>query len=193
MIKKLNIVDLFIFAVFCSLINAQSDKVLLKGECSTYDISYITSFLNERSNIDISVKVSKDEIDEFNNYPIIILCSDGYLKLSELEILSLKSNLLNGSLLIIDNFSSDYTFSIFLKKIMPEYSFDKYPISLILKNNPYRINFENIDLNTKQIFIGEKLRIIAIQNKSLLNEISNQNLDYTKLMANLIFKYLTGG
>ena len=100
---------------------------------------------------------------------------------------------MNGSLLIIDNYNSDYTFSIFLKKIMPEYSLDKYPISLILKNNPYRINFENIDLNTKQIFIGEKLRIIAIQNKSLLNEISNQNLDYTKLMANLIFKYLTGG
>jgi hypothetical protein len=61
-----------------------------------------------------------------------------------------------------------------------------------MKDNPYKINFQNIDLNTRQIFVGEKLRVLAIQNKSLLNEINIENIDYTKLMSAIIFNYLTG-
>ena len=94
--------------------------------------------------------------------------------------------------MIIDNFNSDYTFSIFLKKILPEYSSSQYSLSEIMKDNPYKINFQNIDLNTRQIFVGEKLRILAIQNKSLLNEINIENIDYTKLMSAIVFNYLTG-
>jgi hypothetical protein len=129
---------------------------------------------------------------DFNNHAIIFLCSNEYLKLSELEIISLQKNILNGSLLIIDNFNSDYTFSIFLKKMLPEYSYSQYPLTVVAKDNPYKINFENIDLNTRQIFIGEKLRILAIQDKSLLGEMKNENLDYTKFLATVVFNYLVG-
>ena len=103
-----------------------------------------------------------------------------------------KKNILNGSLLVIDNFNSDYTFSIFLKKILPEYSYSEYPLSVIAKNNPYKINFENMNLKTRQIFIREKLRILAIQDKSLLSELNNENLDYTKFLATVVFNYLIG-
>jgi hypothetical protein len=129
---------------------------------------------------------------DFNNHAIIFLCSNEYLKLSELEIISLQKNILNGSLLIIDNFNSDYTFSIFLKKMLPEYSYSQYPLSVVAKDNPYKINFENMDLNTRQIFIREKLRILAIQDKSLLGEMNNENLDYTKFLATIVFNYLIG-
>jgi hypothetical protein len=148
--------------------------------------------LNDRSNITVSVQNSTDGDYDFNNHAIIFLCSNDYLKLSELEIISLQKNILNGSLLIIDNFNSDYTFSIFLKKMLPEYSYSQYPLIVVAKDNPYKINFGNIDLNTRQIFIGEKLRILAIQDKSLLGEMNNENLDYTKFLATVVFNYLIG-
>ena len=192
MIKKLNIVVLLIIGLLSENLHAQSDKILFKGECNINNITFLTSFLSDRSKIEISPQISLDNVDEFNNHAIIILCSDAYLKLSEIQIINLQKNILNGSLLIIDNFNSDYTFSIFLKKILPEYSPSQYSLSEIMKDNPYKINFQNIDLNTRQIFVREKLRILAIQNKSLLNEINIENIDYTKLMSAIVFNYLTG-
>jgi hypothetical protein len=192
MIKKLNIVVLLIIGLLFENLHAQSDKILLKGECNINNIAFLTSFLSDRSKIEISSQISLGNVDEFNNHAIIILCSDSYLKLSEIQIISLQQNILNGSLLIIDNFNSDYTFSIFLKKILPEYSPSQYSLSEIMKDNPYKINFQNIDLNTRQIFVGEKLRVLAIQNKSLLNEINIENIDYTKLLSAIVFNYLTG-
>ena len=192
MIKKLNIVVLLIAVFLIGNLYAKSDKILLKGECNSDNISLLTSFLNDRSNITVSIQNSTDDGNEFNNHAIIILCSKEYLKLSELEIISLQKNILNGSLIVIDNFNSDYTFSIFLKKILPEYSFSQYPLNVVAKNNPYKINFGNIDLNTRQIFIGEKLRILAIQDKSLLGELNNENLDYTKFLSTVVFNYLIG-
>jgi len=182
MIKKLNIVVLLIAVFLVGNLYAKSDKILLKGECNSDNILLLTSFLNDRSNITVSIQNSMDGDYDFNNHAIIFLCSNEYLKLSELEIISLQKNILNGSLLIIDNFNSDYTFSIFLKKMLPEYSYSQYPV----------INFGNIDLNTRQIFIGEKLRILAIQDKSLLGEMNNENLDYTKFLATVVFNYLIG-
>jgi hypothetical protein len=192
MIKKLNIVVLLIAVFLIGNLYAKSDKILLKGECNSDNILLLTSFLNDRSNITVSIQNSTDGDYDFNNHAIIFLCSNDYLKLSELEIINLQKNILNGSLLIIDNFNSDYTFSIFLKKILPEYSYSQYPLSVVAKNNPYRINFENMDLNTRQIFVREKLRILAIQDKSLLGEMNNENLDYTKFLATIVFNYLIG-
>ena len=192
MIKKLNIVVLLIAVFLIGNLYAKSDKILLKGECNSDNILLLTSFLNDRSNITLSIKNSMDGDYDFNNHAIIFLCSNEYLKLSELEIISLQKNILNGSLLVIDNFNSDYTFSIFLKKILPEYTYSQHPFAVVAKNNPYKINFGNIDLNTRQIFIGEKLRMLAIQDKSLLDEMNNGNLDYTMLLATVVFNYLTG-
>ena len=192
MIKKLNIVVLLIAAFLVGNLYAKSDKILLKGECNSDNILLLTSFLNDRSNITLSIKNSMDGDYDFNNHAIIFLCSNEYLRLSELEIISLQKNILNGSLLIIDNFNSDYTFSIFLKKLLPEYSYNQYPLEVVIEDNPYKINFENLSLNTKQIFIGNKLKVLGIQNKSLLDEINNENLDYTKLLSTIIFNYLIG-
>ena len=192
MIKKLNIVVLLIAVFLIGNLYAKSDKILLKGECNSDNMLFLASFLNDRSNITFSIQSSMDGDSKFNNHAIIILCSNEYLKLSELEIINLKKNILNGSLLVIDNFNSDYTFSIFLKKILPEYSYSEYPLSVIAKNNPYKINFENMNLKTRQIFIREKLRILAIQDKSLLSELNNENLDYTKFLATVVFNYLIG-
>ena len=192
MIKKLNIVVLLIAVFLIGNLYAKSDKILLKGECNSDNVLLLTSFLNDRSNIMLSIKNSMDGDYDFNNHAIIFLCSNEYLKLSELEINSLQKNILNGSLLIIDNFNSDYTFTIFLKKMLPEYSYIQYPLTVVAKDNPYKINFENMDLNTRQIFIREKLRILAIQDKSLLGEMNNENLDYTKFLATIVFNYLTG-
>ena len=192
MIKKLNIVVLLITVFLIGNLYAKSDKILLKGECNSDNILLLTSFLNDRSNITVSIQNSTDGDYDFNNHAIIFLCSNEYLKLSELEIISLQKNILNGSLLVIDNFNSDYTFSIFLKKMLPEHTYSQYPFAVVAKNNPYKINFGNIDLNTRQIFIGEKLRMLAIQDKSLLDEMNNGNLDYTMLLATVVFNYLTG-
>ena len=115
MIKKLNIVVLLIIGLLSENLHAQSDKILFKGECNINNITFLTSFLSDRSKIEISPQISLDNVDEFNNHAIIILCSDAYLKLSEIQIINLQQNILNGSLLIIDNFTYDYTFSIFLK------------------------------------------------------------------------------
>ena len=52
--------------------------------------------------------------------------------------------ILNGSLLLIDNYKSDYTLSIFLKKLLAEYPERNNSISEVLKNNPYRVNFEKL-------------------------------------------------
>ena len=119
MIKKLNIVVLLIAVFLIGNLYAKSDKILLKGECNSDNILLLTSFLNDRSNITLSIKNSMDGDYDFNNHAIIFLCSNEYLKLSELEIVSLQKNILNGSLLIIDNFNSDYTFSIFFKEDAP--------------------------------------------------------------------------
>tara|TARA_A100000164_G_scaffold381383_1_gene432777 strand:+ start:1507 stop:2088 length:582 start_codon:yes stop_codon:yes gene_type:complete len=192
MIKKLNIVVLLIFFFLFGNLNAQTDKILLKGECNPDNVEFFSFFIEDRSNIEISFQISKNGDFKFTNHPIVILCSDSYLKLSELEIVKLRTSILNGSLLIIDNFNSDYTFSIFLKKLLPEYSYNQYPLEVVAEDNPYKINFENLNLNTKQIFIGNKLKVLGIQNKSLLDEINNENLDYTKLLSTIIFNYLIG-
>ncbi len=55
MIKKLNIVVLLIIGLLLENLHAQSDKILLKGECNINNITFLTSFLSDRSKIEISL------------------------------------------------------------------------------------------------------------------------------------------
>ena len=191
MIKKLNITVLLIIGILCNQLFAQSDKILIYGSCGIDQASKISEYLKNTSNIDLEFEIN-DEVDlVFSKYPIIFLCGNSYLKLSENHIRELNRMILNGSLLLINNYKSDYTLSIFLNKLLPEYPEKNYSISEVLKNNPYRVNFEQFQFNTKQVYISEKLRVLALKEESIFeSELNNDN--NLRLGSSIIFNYLIG-
>ena len=191
MIKKLNLTALLIMLMLINQLFAQSDKILLYGSCNVDEANKLSEYLKNTSNIDLAFE-KKDEANLiFSNYAIIFLCGNSYLKLSDAQIQELNKMILNGSLLLIDNYRSDYTLSIFLKKLLAEYPEKNNSISEVLKNNPYRINFEQLQFNTKQVFISEKLRVLALKDESIFESVLN---DYNNLRlgSGIIFNYLIG-
>ena len=99
--------------------------------------------------------------------------------------------ILNGSFLLIDNYKSDYTLSIFLKKLLAEYPEKNNSISEVLNNNPYRVNLDQLQFNTKQVYISEKLRVLALKEKSIFESEINED-NNLRLGSSIIFNYLTG-
>ena len=144
MIKKLNLTALLIMLMLINQLFAQSDKILLYGSCNVDGANKLSEYLKNTSNIDLAFEKNDEANLIFSNYAIIFLCGNSYLKLSDTQIQELDKMILNGSLLLIDNYRSDYTLSIFLKKLLAEYPEKNNSISEVLKNNPYRINFEQI-------------------------------------------------
>ena len=64
-------------------------------------------------------------------------------------------------------------------------------ISKVLKNNSYRVNFDQLQFKTKQIYISEKLRVLALKEKSIFeNELNEDN--NLRLGSSIIFNYLIG-
>jgi len=191
MIKKLNINALLIMLMLVNQLFAQSDKILLYGSCNVDESSKLSEYLKTTSNIDLSFEINDEANLVFSKYPIIFLCGNSYLKLSETHIQDLNRMILNGSLLLIDNYKSDYTLSIFLKKLLAEYPEKNNSISEVLKNNPYKVNFEKLQFNTKQVYISEKLRVFALKNKSIFeSELNDDN--NLRLGSSIIFNYLIG-
>ena len=191
MIKKLNLTALLIMLMLINQLFAQSDKILLYGSCNVDEANKLSEYLKNTSNIDLAFE-KKDEADLiFSNYAIIFLCGNSYLKLSDAQIQELNKMILNGSLLLIDNYKSDYTLSIFLKKLLAEYPEKNNSISEVLKNNPYRINFEQLQFNTKQVFISEKLRVLALKDESIFESVLNDD-NNLRLGSGIIFNYLIG-
>ena len=191
MIKKLNITALLIILMLFNQLFAQSDKILLYGSCSIDEANKLSEYLKNTSNIDLEFEINDEADLLFSKYPIIFLCGNSYLKLSENHIRELNRMILNGSLLLINNYKSDYTLSIFLKKLLPEYPEKNYSISEVLKNNPYRVNFEQFQFNTKQVYISEKLRVLALKEESIFeSELNNDN--NLRLGSSIIFNYLIG-
>ena len=190
MIKKLNITVLLIIGILCNQLFAQSDKILIYGSCGMNQASKLSEYLKNTSNIDLEFEINDEADLVFSKYPIIFLCGNSYLKLSDNHIRELNRMILNGSLLLINNYKSDYTLSIFLKKLLPEYPEKNYSISEVLKNNPYGVNFEQFQFNTKQVYISEKLRVLALKEESIFeSELNNNNL---RLGSSIIFNYLIG-
>ena len=106
MIKKLNITALLIMLMFVNQLFAQSDKILLYGNCNIDQANKLSEYLKNTSNIDLAFE-KKDEANLiFSNYAIIFLCGNSYLKLSDAQIQELNRMILNGSLLLIDNYLS---------------------------------------------------------------------------------------
>ena len=191
MIKKLNLTVLLIILILINQLFAQSDKILLYGSCNIDEANKLSEYLNNTSDIDLAFEINDEANLVFSKYAIIFLCGDSYLKLSEPQIQDLNRMILNGSLLLIDNYRSDYTLSIFLKKLIAEYPEKNISISEVFKKNPYRIDFEQLQFDAKQVYIGEKLRVLALKEESIFeNELNNDN--NLRLGSSIIFNYLIG-
>ena len=191
MIKKLNITALLIILMLFNQLFAQSDKILLYGSCSIDEANKLSEYLKNNSNIDLAFEINDDGNLLFSKYSIIFLCGNSYLKLSETHIQELNRMILNGSFLLIDNYKSDYTLSIFLKKLLAEYPEKNNSILEVFKKNPYRIDFEQLQFDAKQVYIGEKLRVLALKEDSIFeNELNNDNK--LRLGSSIIFNYLIG-
>ena len=191
MIKKLNITALLIILMLFNQLFAQSDKILLYGSCSIDEANKLSGYLKTNSNIDLAFEINDDGNLLFSKYSIIFLCGNSYLKLSETHIQELNKMILNGSFLLIDNYKSDYTLSIFLKKLLAEYPEKNNSILEVFKKNPYRIDFDQLQFDAKQVYIGEKLRVLALKEESIFeNELNNDNK--LRLGSSIIFNYLIG-
>ena len=191
MIKKLNITALLIILMLLNQLFGQSDKILLYGSCSIDEANKLSEYLKTNSNIDLAFEINDDDNLVFSKYTIIFLCGNSYLKLSETHIQELNRMILNGSFLLIDNYKSDYTLSIFLKKLIAEYPEKNNSILEVFKKNPYRIDFEQLQFDAKQVYIGEKLRVLALKEESIFeNELNNDN--NLRLGSSIIFNYLIG-
>ena len=190
MIKKLNITALLIMLMLVNHLFAQSDKILLYGNCNIDEANKLSEYLKTTSNIDLAFEISDEANLVFSKYAIIFLCGNSYLKLSETHIQDLNRQLLNGSFLLIDNYKSDYTLSIFLKKLLAEHPERNNSISEVFKNNPYRVNFEQLQFKMKQIYISEKLRVLALEESIFESELNEDN--NLRLGSSIIFNYLIG-
>ena len=191
MIKKLNITALLIMLIFINQLFAQSDKILLYGNCNIDEANKLSEYLKTTSNIDLAFEINDEANLVFSKYSLIFLCGNSYLKLSETHIKQLNTMILNGSLLLIDNYKSDYTLSIFLKKLLAEYPEKNNSISEVLNNNPYRVNLDQLQFNTKQVYISEKLRVLALKEESIFESELNED-NNLRLGSSIIFNYLIG-
>jgi len=191
MIKKLNITALIIMLMFVNQLFAQSDKILLYGNCNIDEANKLSEYLKNTSNIDLAFEINDEANLVFSKYSLIFLCGNSYLKLSETHIKELNRMILNGSFLLIDNYKSDYTLSIFLKKLLAEYPEKNNSISDVLNNNPYRVNLDQLQFNTKQVYINEKLRVLALKEESIFESELNED-NNLRLGSSIIFNYLIG-
>ena len=101
MIKKLNITLLLIIGILCNQLFAQSDKILIYGSCNIGQANKLSEYLKNTSNIDLAFEINDEANLVFSKYPIIFLCGNSYLKLSENHIRELNKMILNGSLLSV--------------------------------------------------------------------------------------------
>ena len=191
MIKKLNLTALLIMLMLINQLFAQTDKILLYGSCNIDEANKLSEYLKNTSDIDLAFEINDEANLVFSKYAIIFLCGNSYLKLSDTHIKELNRMILNGSLLLIDNYKSDYTLSIFLKKLLAEYPERNNSVSEVLKNNPYRVNFEQLQFNAKQVYISEKLRVLALRDESIFESALNDD-NNLRLGSSIIFNYLIG-
>tara|TARA_B100001173_G_scaffold95829_1_gene82925 strand:- start:328 stop:762 length:435 start_codon:yes stop_codon:yes gene_type:complete len=138
--------------------------------------------------IDNNIVISDENI---SSYPIILICDNDYLKLNNREVLILGNHLKQGGLLILDNITSDYTFSIFLDKILPQSEKQSLSLDKLFLDNPFNISLGEISLNIEGIFINNKLSILAFKNTSLINYWQEEDEEFFKIGSSIIYYNLT--
>jgi len=166
--------------------------VLLLGECDKMSTTKMLNYLDTRSkillSIDNNIVISDDNI---SSYPIILICDNDYLKLNNREVSILGNHLKQGGLLILDNVISDYTFSIFLDKILPQSNTESLSLDTLFSDNPFNINFDEVELDLEAIFINKKLSVLGIKKASLINYWQEENEEFFKIGSSIIFYNLT--
>ena len=150
------------------------------------------NYLNTRSMISLSIDNNIVISDEnISSYPIILICDNDYLKINNREVSILGNHLKQGGLLILDNITSDYTFSIFLDKILPQSKKQSLSLDKLFLDNPFNINLGEIALNIEGIFINKKLSILAVKNTSLINYWQEEDEEFFKIGSSIIYYNLT--
>ena len=189
-----NFITIFIVLIifFQSALFAQNQKMLLMGECDKTSTLNMLNYLDSRANISLSVDnniaISSSNI---SSYPIILVCNNDYLKLNNDDVSLLQNHLKQGGLLILDNITSNYTFSIFLDKILPQSKKKSLLLDELFIDNPFNINLDEISLELEGIFINKKLSILAIKNTSLINYWQEEDEEFFKVGSSIIFYNLT--
>jgi hypothetical protein len=192
MMKKFIIILGIIIVSFHSLLFAQNQKVLLMGECDETGAENMLNYLYQSAKISLSIEKSV-VISEKNisAYPIILICNNGYLKLTNDEVILLGNHLKQGGLLILDNITSDYTFSIFLKKILPEFNTKMLSPEQFFSPNILNIDLTKIDINLEGLFINDRLALLGVKKSSLIKKWIDQNEEFLKVGSSIIFYDLT--
>jgi len=177
---------------FHSIIFAQNQKVLLLGECDKEATMNMLNYLNERSKIALTTENNIElSIENISSYPIILICNNDYLKLTNQDVVLLENHLKQGGLLILDNITSDYTYSIFLDKILPEFEEKSLYLDIFFKDNLFQINLDEANIDLGGIFINNKLSLLGIKKESLINQWNDKNEEFFKIGSSIIFYNLT--
>jgi len=177
---------------FHSIIFAQNQKVLLLGECDKEATMNMLNYLNERSKIALTAENNIElSIENISSYPIILICNNDYLKLTNQDVVLLENHLKQGGLLILDNITSDYTYSIFLDKILPEFEEKSLYLDIFFKDNLFQINLDEANIDLGGIFINNKLALLGIKKESLINQWNDKNEEFFKIGSSIIFYNLT--
>ena len=158
---------------------AFSQSIVMSKECEN-DLLALNELIEEAKNFSISIKIFEEFQDlDISLNPIIILCSNRYLKFSDEDFIQLRKRLINNGLLIIYNIESEYTFLNFISKIFPDQTVtNEFPSNNWLKADliPNEKDILSINLNEKVVLLGLKT----------LNSEKNNQL---KIIGNFIFDY----
>ena len=185
---------ILILSIICSysILYAQEQKVLLVGECSKSGTDKMLQYLEKNGQINLlsenNVNITKNNI---SSYPIIFVCNNQYLQLSSNQINYIAKHIKKGGLFIIDNITSDYTYSLFIKQLLPEFEKENIQIDNMFDNMIFDLAFEDLAFESDAILINNKIVFLGIKNFSLLDAWNNDNEEFLRLGGNIIFYYLT--
>ena len=185
---------ILILSIICSysILYAQEQKVLLVGECSKSGTDKMLQYLEKNGQINLlsenNVNITKNNI---SSYPIIFVCNNQYLQLSSNQINYIAKHIKKGGLFIVDNITSDYTYSLFIKQLLPEFEKENIQIDNMFDNMIFDLAFQDLAFESDAILINNKIVFLGIKNFSLLDAWNNDNEEFLRLGGNIIFYYLT--
>ena len=94
MMKKIITILGLIIISFHSTLFAQNQKILLLGECDKESTTNMLNYLDQKAKISLSAEnVIQISTENISSYPIILICNNDYLKLTNKEVALLQSHL----------------------------------------------------------------------------------------------------
>ena len=150
-------------------------------------------YLKENGKINLlsenNINITEDNIV---SYPIIFICNNQYLQLSSKQINDIAKHIKKGGFFIIDNITSDYTYSLFIEQLIPEFEKKDIQVHDIFNSMIFDLAFEESPFESNAIFINEKIVLLGIKDFSLLDAWNNNDdEELLRLGVNIIVYYLT--